>query len=106
MGKILALAIPELANGFRLSGLDTTTVHSEEETYRELMRSVAERSHEIVIVPQEHFTHFDERKRREIDDLTEQVVVPIPMTNLENQPSPKNFVSEMVRRAIGFSIKV
>jgi len=106
VGKILALALPELANGFRLAGLDAVSVKSDEDTYRVLMQTVANRRYEIIILPQEHLKQFDERKRREIDELTEQVVVPIPMTDLENQPSPKGFVSELVRRAIGFQIKI
>ncbi|MBI4430335.1 MAG: hypothetical protein HY587_01315 [Candidatus Omnitrophica bacterium] len=106
MGKILALSLPELAGGFRLAGLDTVSVRSDEETYRALIQTTHDRSYEIIVLPQEHLTNLDERKRKEIDHLTEQVVVPIPMTNLENQPSPKGFVSELVRRAIGFQVKV
>ena len=106
MGKILALAVSDLANGFRLAGLDTTIVRNEEETYHALMQTARTHSHEIVILPQEHLAKLDERKRKEMDSLIEQVVVPIPMTDLEKQPSPKGFVSEIVRRAIAFQVKI
>ena len=106
MGKILALALPDLANGFRLAGLDTHAVRSQEDTYQTLRRAVDGRTHELIILPQEHFAQFDERQRKELDHLVDQVVVPVPMSNFSEQPSPRNFVSELVRRAIGFQIKV
>lgn len=106
MAKILALAVPELVNGFRLAGIETLVTHSADQTYRELLEVVKKLTHELIIIPQEHLTNLDERKRREMDQLTEQVIISVPMSNLDRQPSPKNFVSELVHRAIGIQIKV
>ena len=102
----LAVICPEkLAKGFELTGVDVLTSDSKEKTEGLLFEAIEGKKAGLVILPQEHLEQFEERKRKALEELELPLIVPIPMLQ-EKEVTPEEYVSQMVRRAIGYQVKI
>lgn len=102
----LAVICPEtLARGFELTGVEVLTTNSKETTEGLLFGTIEGKRAGVVILPQEHLEQFEERKRKTLEELELPFIVPIPMLQ-EREASVEEYVSLMVRRAIGYQVKI
>ena len=102
----LAVICPEkLAKGFELTGVDVFTSDSKERTADLLFQTIEAKKVGLVILPQEHFEGFEERRRKQVEELDVPLIVPVPMIR-ENEMKAEEYVSQLVRRAIGYQVKI
>ena len=105
MFKLTVICPEKLAKGFELTGVDVFTSDSKEKTERLLLQTIEEKKAGLVVLPQEHLESLDERKRKELEKLDFPLIVPVPMIR-ETEMTPEEYVSQMVRRAIGYQVKI
>ena len=105
MFKLTVICPEKLAKGFELTGVDVLTSDSKETTEDLLFQTIEAKKVGLVILPQEHLEGFEERTRKQIEGLDVPLIVPVPMTQ-ESGITPEEYVSQMVRRAIGYQIKI
>ena len=102
----LAIICPEkLAKGFELTGVEVLTSDSMEKTKGLLLQTIEEKKAGLVILPQEHLERFEERTLKHLETLEQPMIVSIPMIQ-ETEATPEEYVSQMVRRAIGYQVKI
>ena len=102
----LAVICPEkLARGFELTGVDVFISDSREKTEGLLFQTIGDKKAGLVILPQEHLERFEERTRKQIEGLELPLIVPVPMTQ-ESNVVPEEYISQLVRRAIGYQVKI
>ena len=95
----------KLAKGFELTGVDVLTSDSKEKTEDLLFKTIEAKQAGLVILPQEHLEKFGERTLKSLEKLEMPLIVPVPMTQ-ESGITPEEYVSQMVRRAIGYQVKI
>ncbi len=94
-----------LEKGFALTGVETFVSDLGTRTQEILSELITRKDIGIVIIPEEHLADFDPRTRKKLDELQMPLIVPIPMERRETA-SPEKYVSQLVRRAIGYEIKI
>jgi len=107
MAKLLVIAPPELIQGFRLAGIAAEVTHSADETKQKLLHALESAEYALVAFPEEDAVSFDERTRRRCDQTTRPLLLPFPMTLKKTAGySAKEYVSQIVRRAVGYQVKI
>ena len=105
MFKLSIICPEKLARGFELTGVEVLTSDSKEKTERLLFETIGGQKAGLVILPQEHLEKFEERALKSLEKLEMPLIVPVPMIQ-ESESTPEEYVSQMVRRAIGYQIKI
>lgn len=105
MSNVLILASPDLANGFRLAGVEVRETRSAEESEK-ILRSAAAAAFELVVVPQDHYLAFPDRFVQDLEENEKPLLVPAPMQAGREPVGAEKYVQDLVRRAIGYQIKV
>ena len=104
MARLLVLTTPELAPGYRLSGVATVCIATAQEaaqTLRELLRSGTERG--IVAVHGPHLQALDGDLRRRLDASEEPLVVSLPAGEVDAGPSERRArLLRMLAQTVGF----
>ena len=102
----LAVICPErMVKGFALTGVETFVSDAGAKTEELLAQLLTETDRGVIIIPQEHLADFEPRTLKKLDALQIPLVVPIPMGEKETT-SPEAYVAQMVRRAIGYNIRI
>ena len=108
MARLLVLTTPELAVGYRLSGVATAAVATVEDAaqmLRDLLRSGAERG--IVAVHEPHLEALDADLRRRVDASEEPLVVSLPAGEVEAGPSERRArLLRMLAQTVGFRMSL
>ena len=105
MFRLTVICPEKLARGFELTGVDVFTSDSKEKTEDLLFQTIEAKKTGLVILPQEHLEGLEERRRKQIEELDVPLIVPVPMIQ-ESELTPEEYVSQMVRRAIGYQVKI
>lgn len=109
MRKLVIMTDADSATGFRLAGVETLTGldGNVAENKRLLMGLVNDDDVGIVGVNEDMYAALDEPTRLKIEKLERPIVVSIPATKqLEISEARHAFLATMIRRAIGFDIKI
>ena len=102
----LAIICPErIEKGFALTGTETFASDAGARTQEILSELLTQKNWGVIIIPQEHLPDFDPRVLKTLDATQIPLVVPIPMSGKETT-SPEAYVSQIVRRALGYQIKI
>lgn len=98
---------PEMATGFRLAGVRVHEASSADEA-REGLDFALEVQNKIglVVVDEELLTDIPERLRSRCDESAIPLVLPLPLGGGQDPAGQAAAVQEMVRQAIGFSVKL
>ncbi len=109
MRKVVILTDPESADGFRLAGVETieSPVSDTADNKKLLMGLVNDDDVGILGVNEDIYNAIDEPTRDKIERLQRPIVVSVPATSrLEISEARHAYLAKMIRRAIGFDIKI
>lgn len=109
MRKLVVLTDPESADGFRLAGVDVIEVPEEDRVQikRKLVSLINDDDIGIVAINEDFMGAVDEGTRAKIDKLYRPIVVSIPSKKrLDVGEARSTYLARMIRRAVGFDIKV
>ncbi len=109
MFKILAIIEREIARGFRFSGVDIKVAESSELAKKLLLETMDKKDYGIVIIDEGYLNSFDEPTKKLVEDSSSPLVVPVPLEmkwHKNNKRKEDTYVREMIRRAIGYQIKI
>jgi V/A-type H+/Na+-transporting ATPase subunit F len=107
--KVVIFTDSESADGFRLAGCDTVEGADEQlaENKQKLLTLVNDDDVGIVGINEDFYNALDEPTRAKIDKLERPIIVSIPATKqLEISEARHAYLAKMIRRAIGFDIKI
>ncbi len=107
MFKLVVLTKPESASGFRLAGVDVCEATDAESAKRQLMALINDDRTGIIAIDDDLMAEVDERVKEKIDKLYRPIVVPIPAKNrVEPSSARPEYIRRLIRRAVGFDIKL
>lgn len=109
MRKLIVLTDPESADGFRLAGVDVLEVPEDDRVQikRKLVSLINDDDIGIVAINEDFMGAVDEGTRAKIDKLYRPIVVSIPSKKkLVVGEARSAYLAKMIRRAIGFDIRV
>jgi len=102
----LAILCPErIEKGFALTGVETFVSNVGSTTQEKLSELLGQKEWGVIILPQEHLDDFDPKMLKKLDSVQIPLIVPVPMGS-KDASSPEAYVSQIVRRAIGYQIKI
>jgi vacuolar-type H+-ATPase subunit F/Vma7 len=107
--KILAIVEREVSRGFRFSGVDIKVAESSEHAKKLLLETMGKKDYGIVIIDEGYLKSFDEPTKKMIEDSSSPLIVPVPLEmkwHKNNKKREDSYVREMIRRAIGYRIKI
>ncbi|MDH3674439.1 MAG: V-type ATP synthase subunit F [Anaerolineae bacterium] len=105
MGRLMVITSPDLAPGFQLAGVETFVAEGVETAERILRKLLTGDEASLIVVHRELLQGMGPRLRRQIELSYRPVVVDIP-AGMPIAPGEerRRYVSELIRRAIGFHI--
>ena len=104
--SVRVLCLPEVAAGFALAGVavDTTTLASDPGA--SLARLLGRGDIGVLLVEDRIYQALEDEVRRRADRSTTPVVVPFPSPSWEAAPPAEQYVVELLRRAIGYRVRL
>lgn len=107
MYDILMIVGPEMAAGFRLAGVHVHPASTEEEV-RSGLKFALDPENEVglAVVDEDLLLLASERLRKKCEASAIPLVLPLPLSRGQDDGKTKEAVQEMVRSAIGFTIKL
>jgi V/A-type H+-transporting ATPase subunit F len=107
MGRILALVDEETAAGFRLAGIEARPADTPEAMSRGVQSAMEDRETRLVILDEALFRKLPERLVRRLEESGSPIFFPIPTIRLwRGAAKPEEYVARLIRRAIGYQIKI
>ena len=107
MSRLVIVTNPESGNGFRLAGVEVFEASTSEEAKKYLVDFINDDSVGIVAIDEDLMEEVDERLKEKIDKLYKPVVIPIPpKKTVEVSDTRTAYVQSIIKRAIGFDIKL
>lgn len=109
MRKVVVLTDPESADGFRLAGVDVLEVAEGDRVKikKELVGLINDDDVGVVAINDDFMNEVDEGTRARLDKLYRPIVVTIPAkTRLDVGEPRTSYLAKMIRRAVGFDLKV
>lgn len=109
MLKVLAIVEPEIARGFKLSGVAIEAAQSAQLVKECLLKAMKDKNYGIIIIDSTHIDSFDEHTKRLIEDSSVPLIVPLPLEmrwKKESGGEADTYVGDMIRHAIGHHIKI
>lgn len=103
--KILAITEEGYDTGFRLAGADAEIVKDEKDMLAVIEKCLEHKNYGIIIVDAEIFYEIDERKRKVLEESVMPVIIPLHLKQ-KSKISAEEYLKEVVRRAIGYSIRI
>lgn len=105
MARLVVVATPALADGFRLAGCATHTARPGEASA--VVRGVSgEGDIGLVLVTADLWAELDERFRGSVERLARPIVLPIPAGAVTDASTRRQLLGEMLERAIGYRIEL
>lgn len=101
MARLVVLASPGLADGFRLAGAPTLAVGMDDAA-ASLRGIVAEPDVGIVFMTADLWSTLDERTRDAVERLSRPLVLQVPVGELAEAVGRRAVIEEMLQRAIGY----
>lgn len=109
MYKILAIANSEVVKGLKFSGINVMGVDTPELAKKSLLDVMQNNDYGIIIIDEALEQSFDEQTKRLIEESNTPLFVPLPLQLIWQEaemPADNSYVVEMIRRAIGYQIKI
>lgn len=106
--EIVAIVPPDLGPGLKLSGLRVYELTSTDEVRSRVEALMDEQGAGILILSQRYYEALPDRLRNQLDDSVAPMLVTFPdkISFEETEEDHRKYVSELIKRAIGFQIKV
>jgi V/A-type H+/Na+-transporting ATPase subunit F len=107
--RVVILTDSDTADGFRLAGVETMEGKEGDTAGNKakILSLVNDDDVGIVGVSEEYFSELDEATRAKIERLERPIIVTVPVTkHLEASEARHAYLAKMIRRAIGFDIKI
>ena len=101
MARLVVLASPGLADGFRLAGAPTIAVAADDAAAG-VRGIVAEPDVGIVLVTADLWAALEERTRDGLERLARPLVLQLPVGELSEAVGRRAAIEEMLQRAIGY----
>lgn len=103
-----AIVPPDVGPGLRLSGMTVSEVVSLDEVRDQVETILDEESASVLILAERFYLQLSDRLRDRLDDSVTPMLVTLPDTVSFEQAEEdhRKYVSELIKRAIGFQIKV
>lgn len=109
MYKILAIANSEIVKGLKFSGIKVLGVDTPELAKKSVLDTLESKDYGIVIIDESFEQTFDDYTKRLIEESSTPLFVPLPLQLIWQEveaPADNTYVVEMIRRAIGYQIKI
>lgn len=109
MYKILAIANSEVVKGLKFSGINVLGVDTPELAKKALLDVMKGEDFGIVIIDEAFKRTFDSYTKRLIEESSTPLFVPLPLQLIWQEveaPPDDTYVVDMIRRAIGYQIKI
>ena len=106
MARLVVVANPGLADGFRLAGSATVTARPGPEAVATVRSVVAERDVGLVLVTADLWDTLDDRFRGALERSARPIVLPIPAGVVTDVTTRRQLLGEMLERAIGYRIEI
>ncbi|MCL2333158.1 MAG: V-type ATP synthase subunit F [Actinomycetia bacterium] len=105
MYKFVAITDESVADGFRLGGVEVTSIGSVEEAHEALVRMMADDDIGIIALDERYEVAIDERLQRKIDAVYRPVIVILPLREeLDIEAFINDRMKSRIRQAVGFDI--
>jgi V/A-type H+/Na+-transporting ATPase subunit F len=98
----------ESADGFRLAGVETVEGNDEAaENKKTLLKLINDDDIGVIGITENILNSIDDATRAKVDRMNRPIVVTLPTTTqLEVTEARHAYLAKMIRRAIGFDIKI
>ena len=107
MLKVAVICSESLGSGFKLSGAEVRVVPDSANAARQLRELMGDANYGLVLVEQDLMDRFDERTLRAVDTSDVPLIVPFPSLRPDAwEQDEREYIQAMVRRAIGFQIRI
>ena len=103
--KILVIVNSEIRPGFKLSGVDVISPETAEEAERIIEKEIEGSDYGIIILDENYLEKFSEKVKNEVLDSVVPLIVPVNLSRVSEE-TPEEYLENVVRRAVGFQIKV
>ncbi|GEM_PF-1988356 len=103
--RILVVVNSEIRPGFKLSGVDVVSPESAREAEKIIEEEMNSDRYGIIILDENFLHRFSEKVKNEVLDSVVPLIVPINLSRISEE-SPEEYLENVVRRAVGFQIKV
>lgn len=103
---VRVLCRPDVATGFALAGVAVDTATADADAARQLAGLLGRRDLGVLLVEDRIYQALPEDARRLADRSTLPVVVPFPSPSWEAMPPAEEYVVELLRRAIGYRVRL
>ena len=106
--KMIAIVPPDVGPGLRLSGMNVIELSSLDEVQSQVEMLLDSEGASVLILAERFYLKLPERLRDRLDDAVMPMLVTLPDTvNFEQiEEDHRKYVSDLIKRAIGFQIKV
>lgn len=107
MANIVALVDEEAALGFALAGIAARPTETPEELRRQAESLRSQREVRVVLLDELLFRQLPEKLQRELEDSRSPLYIPVPAFRIRRGAvAPEEYVARLMRRAIGYQIKI
>jgi vacuolar-type H+-ATPase subunit F/Vma7 len=106
MPKVIVVTDPYRADGFRLAGVDVLEAADAEEAQSLIQSLLDSEDAGVVAVNTQFLDDLSDRMRSRIDQLMRPVFVPLPSTMGTEVGARRQYISDLIRSAIGIQIAV
>lgn len=105
-GDVVVLCRPDVADGFRLAGLEPVRARDAEEATDRLEELRSERDPGVLLVDAVLWDELPERIRAAVEAVPLPMVVPFPPPAWAERPAGEEYIVELLRRSIGYRVKL
>ncbi|MEX1173422.1 MAG: V-type ATP synthase subunit F [Chloroflexota bacterium] len=106
MARLVVIAGPALADGFRLAGSATVTARPGTEALAAVRSVLAEGDVGLVLVTADLWAGLEDRLRDTLEHSARPIVLPIPAGVVTDPTTRRQLLGEMLERAIGYRIEL
>lgn len=106
MARLVVVAAPAVADGFRLAGSATIAARPGPEAAAVLRGVAGEGDVGLILVTADLWSSVDERLRGSLERLARPIVLPIPAGVVTDVTTRRQLLGEMLERAIGYRIEL
>lgn len=103
--NVLVIMGSEVKPGFQLTGVQVEEAVNAKDAEEKVLKAIESGKFGIIILEEEFLKGFDPRNKTKILESVVPLVVPISVT-LSSKMSVEEYLEMVVRRAIGYQIKV
>ncbi len=105
MSKLLVITNSDLANGFRLAGVETVIAEDADQAEEMLLGYLDDDEVGIIAINDTYVSELKERVRHRIEQIYKPVVITIPTKTATRPEEQRSYqLSEMIRRSVGIRI--